>query len=94
MTLMATKKKKIKYDFVMAIVRKFPNGTAVMMALLTAAVPALDWAGYCVLTPNKQLAWEERDDKLTKAILYLINLKNKQAKKDLHLAYSRGTMTA
>ena len=37
-------KVKIKYDTVKAITRKFPNGTAAMMTLLTAAAPPLDWA--------------------------------------------------
>ena len=44
-----------------------------MMTLFAAAVPVLDWAGYCALTPNKQLAWEERGNKLTKTIFYLMN---------------------
>ena len=46
---------KIKYDSVKAITKKIPNATAAMMALLGAAVPLLDWAGYCALTPDKQL---------------------------------------
>ena len=85
---------KIKYDFAMTIAKRFPNGTARMMVLLAAAIPALNWAGYCALTLDKQLVWEERGDVLTKAMLYLINLKNKQAKKDLSLIYSQGNMTA
>ena len=56
---------KIKYDSIQSIAERYPNGTATMMALLTAAVPKLNWAGYCTLTPDKQLAWEERGDKLT-----------------------------
>ena len=46
---------KIKYDAVKAITGKFPNGTAAMMALLGAAVTAIDWAEYYALTPAKQL---------------------------------------
>ena len=58
-----------------------------MMVLLVAETVLLDWARYCALTHNKQLMWEEKDNELTKVIFYLMNLKNKQAKKDLHLAY-------
>ena len=36
----------------------------------------------------------ERGDELNKTMLYLINLKNKHAKKDLCLAYSQGNMIA
>ena len=57
------------------------------MALLGAAVPAIEWAGWCALTLNKQLIWEERGNELNKAILHLMNLKNKNAKRDLRLAY-------
>ena len=64
------------------------------MALLGAVVPVIDWAGYCPLTPAKQLVWEERGNELNKAILYLINSKNEHAKKDLCLAYSQGNLTA
>ena len=41
-----------------------------------------------------QLVWEERGDDLTKSLLFLMNLKNNNAKKDLYLAYSQGNMTA
>ena len=50
--------------------------------------PPLDWDAYCALTPDKQLAWEERGDELNKEMLHLMNLKNKHAEKDLPLAYS------
>ena len=59
---------KIKYDSVKAIARKFPNEIAAMMTLLAAEAVPLDWAAYCTLTPDKQLAWEERGDVLTKAM--------------------------
>ena len=36
-------KVKIKYDSVKAMARKFPNGTAVIMALLATNEPPLDW---------------------------------------------------
>ena len=36
----------------------------------------------------------ERGNELNKAMLYLMNSKNKQAKKDLRLASSQGNMTA
>ena len=64
------------------------------MTLLAAEVVPLDWVAYCALTSDKQLVWEERGDELNKAILYLLNLKNEHARKDLHLAYSQGNMTA
>ena len=65
---------KIKYGSVRAIVEKFPNGTAVMMVLMAAETIPLDWAAYCALIPDKQLAWEEKGNELTKAILSLISL--------------------
>ena len=64
------------------------------MALLTTAAPPVDWAAYCALTPDEQLTWEKRGDELNKIILYLMNLENKHAKKDLHLAYSQGNLVA
>ena len=85
---------KIKYDAVKAITGKFPNGTAAMTALLAAAPPVIDWAEYCALTPDKQLVWEERGNELNKAMLYLMNSKNENIKKDLRLAYSQENMTA
>ena len=85
---------RIKFNAVKAIAGKFLDGTAAIMALLVAAAPVIDWAGYCALTPAKQLMWEERGDGLNKTMLYLMNLKNKHAKKDLHLAYSQANLTA
>ena len=52
---------KIKYNFVKAIVRKFQNGTATMMALLVEERIPLEWVAYCALTFDKQLSWEERE---------------------------------
>ena len=78
---------KIKYDSVKVIARRFPNETAMMMILLAAEIIPLYWVAYCLFTPDKQLAWEERGDELNKPILYLMNLKNAQAKKNLRLAY-------
>ena len=40
---------KIKYDAVLAIVGKVPNGTGPMIDLLAAEVAAVDWAGYCAI---------------------------------------------
>ena len=89
---------KIKYDAVKAIAGKFPNGIVAMIKVLKAVVSALDWAGYCVLTPAKQFIWEDRGNELNKAILYLMNSKNKNAKKALCLAYFKycriGVMSA
>ena len=65
-----------------------------MMVLLAMEAVPLDWVLYCALTPDKQLVLEERGDELNKAILYLMNLKKKHAKKDLCLAYFQGNMTA
>ena len=85
---------EIKCDAVKAITGKFPNGTAAMMALLEMKQISLTWADYCAMPPADQFVWEERSDELNKAMLYLMNLKNDRAKKDLHLAYSQGNMTA
>ena len=46
------------------------------------------------MPPMDQLVWEERGNELNKAMLYLMNLKNLIAKKDLRMAYSQGNMTA
>ena len=65
------------------------------MELLNRAEPvALDWAGYCALTPDQQVVWELRANALNQSMLYLMNLKNKNTKKDLCLAYSQGNNTA
>ena len=65
------------------------------MELLSRAQPAaLDWAVYCALTPDEQLVWEHRADELNQSMLFLINSKNKNAKKDLRLAYSQGNNIA
>ena len=47
---------KIKYEATKVIARKFPNGTAVLMDILSKAQPAaLDWAPYCALPVDQQL---------------------------------------
>ena len=69
-----------------AIVRKLPNGTASLMELLSKAPVPLAWPGYCALSEEDQLVWELRADALNQAMLYLINLKNENARKDLRLA--------
>ena len=85
---------KIKYEATKAIVGKFPNnGIATLMALLSKALVPLDWPGYCALPEADQLVWELRADVLNQAMLYLMNLKNKNTKKDLRLAYSQGDNT-
>ena len=58
-----------------------------MIELFGKATPPLDWAAYCALTPPKQLVWEQRGDELNQVMLYLMDSKNKNSKKDLHLAY-------
>jgi len=65
-----------------------------MELLGRAQLAALDWARYCTLTPDKKLLWEQRADEANQSMLYLMNLKNNIAKKDLHLAYSQGNNTA
>ena len=85
---------KIKYEATKAIVGKFPNGTATLMKLRSNAPVPLDRAGYCALPKEDQLLWELRADALNQSILHLLNLKNKNAKKDLCLAYSQGNNTA
>ena len=41
-----------------------------------------------------RVVWEPTDNELNQSILFLMNLKNKIAKKDLRLAYSQGNNTA
>ena len=85
---------KIKYDAVLAVVGKFPNGTGPMLELLKAETVPLDWADYCVMTVANQEIWEANGDAFTKAMLLLMNSKNDVAKKDLRLSYSQGNKTA
>ena len=85
---------KIKYKATKTIARNSPNGIAALIELLSNALPApLDWARYCVLPGANQLVWELRVDALNQSMLYLMNLKNKNTKKDLRLAYSQGNNT-
>ena len=88
------KELKIKYDAVLAVVRKFPISTGPMLELLKVERPALDWDDYCALPVAEQLVWEERGDASTKAMLLLMNFKNDNAKKDLRLLYSQGNKSA
>ena len=86
---------KIKYKVTKAVAGNSPNGTAALMELLSRTqLAALDWAGYCTLTPDKQLVWGQRDNELNQSMLYLMNSKNKLAKKDLRLAYFERNNTA
>ena len=85
---------KIKYDAVLAVVDKFPNGTGAMMELLDAETPAKTWSDYCAMPVADQLSWEEKGDASTKAMLLLLNSKNDNAKKDLRLSYSQGNKKA
>ena len=85
---------KIKYKATKVIAGKFPNETAALMKLLSNAQPAaLDWAGYCALPEADQLVQEQRTNALNQSIFYLMNSKNKNAKKNLRLAYSQGNNT-
>ena len=45
---------KIKYDAVLAVVGKFPNGTGPLLELLAAEMPALNLALYCAMTVANQ----------------------------------------
>ena len=65
-----------------------------MIELVTVERPALDWVAYCAMPPADQLVWEERGDDLTKSMLFTMNLKNDNTKKDLCLAYSQGNKIA
>ena len=85
---------KINYKATKAITRKFPNGTAALMELLSNDPAPSDWDGYCALPEANQLVWELRADVLNQSMLYLMNSKNKNTKKDLRLAYSQGNNTA
>ena len=85
---------KIKYNSVKAIAGQFPNGIATMMLLLAVETIPSDWVAYCALILDKQLTWQERGDELNKAMLYLMNSKNKQAKKNLCLVCFQENMTA
>ena len=56
---------KIKYDAVLAIVRKFLNCTGPMIELLKAESTPLTWANYCEMQVVDQLSWEEKGDTST-----------------------------
>ena len=85
---------KIKYDAVLAIVRKFLNGTGPMLELLKVEAAPLDWDDYCAMDVADQKIWEAKGDASTKAMLLLMNSKNDAAKKDLRLLYSQGNKKA
>ena len=72
----------------------FSNRTTVMTTLLKAETIPVTLANFCAIAPVDQLVWGERGDELNKAMLYLMNSKNNNPKKDLHLAYSQGDLTA
>ena len=57
---------KIKYDAVLAVTGKFPNGTGPMPELLAAEVPALNWVSYCAMTVANQVILEAKGDASTK----------------------------
>ena len=85
---------KIKFEATNAIVERFPNGTAALTHLLRKAEPALNWDDYCALPEEEQLVREQRADALKQSMIHLMKSKNKNAKKDLRLAYSQGNYTA
>ena len=65
-----------------------------MELLSHAHLTPLAWAGYCALPQAHQLMWEQRVNALNQSMLYLMNSKNENTKKDLRLAYSQGNNTA
>ena len=85
---------KIKYDAILAVVGKFPNGTGPMLELLKVEAVPLDWDDYCVMATLDQELWEAKGDASTNAMLLLMNSKNDAAKKDLCLLYSQGNKKA
>ena len=85
---------KIKFEATKVIVGRFPNGTPALTHLLSKAETPLDLDTYCVLLVEGRLKQEQRIDALNQSMIYLMNSKNKIAKKNLHLAYSQGNYTA
>ena len=78
---------KTKFEATKAIAGRFSNGTAVLMELLSKVQPTvLDWAAYCALPADKQLVWEQKAGELNQSMFFLMNSKNKTARKDLRLA--------
>ena len=65
-----------------------------MLELPKAEAPPLDWDVYCALLVAEQLVLEERGDASTKVMLFLLNSKNDNTKKDLRLSYSQGNKLA
>ena len=51
---------KIKYDTVLAVVRKFPNGTGPMLELLKAEYPHWIWMIIVHLRPQNNLSGKKR----------------------------------
>ena len=65
------------------------------MELLSKAQPrAFNWTVYCALPADQQLVWELRANELNEATLFLMNSKNKTARRDLRLGYSQENNTA
>ena len=85
---------KIKYEVVLVVVIKFPNGTGPMLELLKAEAPPRDWTYYCGLNVADQVVWEKKGDDSVKTMLLIMNSKNDAAKKDLRLSYSQGNTKA
>ena len=77
---------KIKYDDILAVVGKFPNRTGPLIELLKAEIQPVNWVGYCAMDVADQAIWKERGDVSTKAVLFLMNSKHNNAKKDLRLS--------
>ena len=76
------------------IVGRLPNGTAALAHLLSKTETTLDRDAYCALQEEERLMWEQRGNALNQSMIYLMNSKNKNIKKDLRLAYFQGNYTA
>ena len=57
-------------------------------------MPTITWDNYRAMIPEYHLAWKKQADKLGIAMLLLMHLKKKGAKKDLRLAYTQGSHSA
>ena len=51
--------KSIKYEAVLAVVGKFPNGTGSMLEVLKVETPPRDWDDYCTMDVADQVVWEK-----------------------------------
>ena len=77
---------KVKYEATKAICGKFPFGTEILVYVMvhfTGEAATNTFATFCTLTPLDQSKWERIYDDLVLAMLFLNNLRNEEAKKEL-----------